>query len=609
MNIKPTIEYIRIKNSFAHKDTTITFDSGCNYIIGNYGSGKSELLELIGFSFFGTVALRGKSTTYPKLEVTLQFNFNSNVYKIIRTVKDCSIYENNLIKANTTTGVNNFIISLLGYDYSVYTLSNYCQQGKLQYFSELTPAKRSQYIDKLNGIEDAKAFSSYLKELKKNLKISYETHKALLNEPEEPECDLDVDYGKALENLPETSDDIIVLTEELKRLNTEFKYVPKKPEEPECDLLNDSYYNNLLEKFIVYCNQEELINSKINYLNSIIKEFNSNTIKTKLTLDEAKEQLSYTIKNTLYPVDINCPSCNHLFNTNIFKSDLNTNLTISELENIVKWLDPEYQDNIQTLKLEIVQLEKELNSLDFESNINKYISINNLKSRRKQQEINIVNYQNILTEIKNNESFNAELQIKIDLISNNIEETIKMQRDIVEQQKYLLSCKSQKDLYIKMFNIYAKSLIQSESILSKINTIDIILDKVTEITNNIQKESLPAISSTASLYLERLTRGVLHNIEITDSYEIIVDGSPINLRSGAQKDLASLAFRLSLGQSIVHGILPLFIGDEIDSASTPEVSAYIRRALQDLSLDGTQIIIVTHKDVNNYDNCNIIDLG
>lgn len=126
---------------------------------------------------------------------------------------------------------------------------------------------------------------------------------------------------------------------------------------------------------------------------------------------------------------------------------------------------------------------------------------------------------------------------------------------------------------------------------------------------DIQKESLPAISKTASIYLERLTRGVLHKIEVTDTYEIIVDGSPINVRSGAQKDLSSLAFRLSLGQSIVHGILPLFIGDEIDAASTPEVSAYIRKALQELSLDGTQIIIVTHKDTTNYDNCNIIDLG
>ena len=56
-------------------------------------------------------------------------------------------------------------------------------------------------------------------------------------------------------------------------------------------------------------------------------------------------------------------------------------------------------------------------------------------------------------------------------------------------------------------------------------------------------------------------------------------------------------------------MLPLFIGDEIDAASTPEVSAYIRKALQELSLDGTQIIIVTHKDTTNYDNCNIIDLG
>ena len=194
----PTIDYIRIKNSFAHKDTTIKFESGCNYIIGNYGSGKSELLELIGFAFFGVVALRGKSTTYPNLEVTLQFNYVNTKYKIIRTVKDGSIIVDNSIKANTTTGLNNFIINLLGYDYSIYTLSNYCQQGKLQYFSELTAAKRAQYIDKLNGIEDAKDFSNYLKTVRKDLKTSLEAHKSFLRPPEDVDIDLDVDYEEEL---------------------------------------------------------------------------------------------------------------------------------------------------------------------------------------------------------------------------------------------------------------------------------------------------------------------------------------------------------------------------------------------------------------------------
>ena len=29
---------------------------------------------MIGFAFFGTVSLRGKASTYPKLSVELQFN-------------------------------------------------------------------------------------------------------------------------------------------------------------------------------------------------------------------------------------------------------------------------------------------------------------------------------------------------------------------------------------------------------------------------------------------------------------------------------------------------------------------------------------------------------
>ena len=102
---------------------------------------------------------------------------------------------------------------------------------------------------------------------------------------------------------------------------------------------------------------------------------------------------------------------------------------------------------------------------------------------------------------------------------------------------------------------------------------------------------------------------VMTDIKITENYDLIVDGFQINLRSGAQKDLSSLAFRLSLGQSIILGMLPLFIGDEIDASSPTEVANDITSALETMSDNGYQILMITHKDISNLENCNIIDLG
>lgn len=606
----PTIDYIRIKNSFAHKDTTIKFESGCNYIIGNYGSGKSELLELIGFAFFGVVALRGKSTTYPNLEVTLQFNYVNTKYKIIRTVKDGSIIVDNSIKANTTTGLNNFIINLLGYDYSIYTLSNYCQQGKLQYFSELTAAKRAQYIDKLNGIEDAKDFSNYLKAVRKDLKTSLEAHKSFLRPPEDVDIDLDVDYEEELKSLPETSDTITKLTQQVKELSLSFTSVPSTPVMPSTSLLDLEDYDNIVSRFKEYISIEDNIFKLQKEIQDIRSQFSRKVISSSLNLESAKLDLLSSLKNSLVPVDLSCPSCSTSFNTSIFKSEhFVSQYTITELESIIQWLSPDIQDKLLSLNLDISVLEKSLKELNVEEYCDKYTTVDNLNRSYNKQKVDLENYNNTLLSIKEINEHNTSIQNTIDEVNRNISESIALQKDTVDKQKYYLRCKSEKDVYLRMLSIYTKALVTSTDIQSKMDIIDLLLDRINSIVEDIQKESLPAISKTASIYLERLTRGVLHKIEVTDTYEIIVDGSPINVRSGAQKDLSSLAFRLSLGQSIVHGILPLFIGDEIDAASTPEVSAYIRKALQELSLDGTQIIIVTHKDTTNYDNCNIIDLG
>ena len=606
----PTIDYIRIKNSFAHKDTTIKFESGCNYIIGNYGSGKSELLELIGFAFFGVVALRGKSTTYPNLEVTLQFNYVNTKYKIIRTVKDGSIIVDNNIKANTTTGLNNFIINLLGYDYSIYTLSNYCQQGKLQYFSELTAAKRAQYIDKLNGIEDAKDFSNYLKAVRKDLKTSLEAHKSFLRPPEDVDIDLDVDYEEELKSLPETSDTITELTQQVKELSLSFTSVPSTPVMPSTSLLDLEDYDNIVSRFKEYISIEDNIFKLQKEIQDIRSQFSRKVISSSLNLESAKLDLLSSLKNSLVSVDLSCPSCSTSFNTSIFKSEhFVSQYTITELESIIQWLSPDIQDRLLSLNSDISVLEKSLKELDVEEYCDKYTTVDNLNRSYNKQKVDLENYNNTLLSIKEINEHNTSIQNTIDEVNRNISESIALQKDTVDKQKYYLRCKSEKDVYLRMLSIYTKALVTSTDIQSKMDIIDLLLDRINSIVEDIQKESLPAISKTASIYLERLTRGVLHKIEVTDTYEIIVDGSPINVRSGAQKDLSSLAFRLSLGQSIVHGILPLFIGDEIDAASTPEVSAYIRKALQELSLDGTQIIIVTHKDTTNYNNCNIIDLG
>ena len=102
---------------------------------------------------------------------------------------------------NSTSIVNQKIISLLGYNYDIFLLSNFCEQKKLSYFSELKPAKRIQYIDKISGIEEAKELTKHLMVERKRLKDSIALLKDVTKEPIlNPNIKLDFDYEKEIDS-------------------------------------------------------------------------------------------------------------------------------------------------------------------------------------------------------------------------------------------------------------------------------------------------------------------------------------------------------------------------------------------------------------------------
>ena len=91
------LNYIHLKNMFVHKDKRIEFEAGKNYIVGSIGTGKTLITESIAFALFGTVALRGKATSYKDTEVELSFNYNEETFtfsnfNIFSTCENLQIY-------------------------------------------------------------------------------------------------------------------------------------------------------------------------------------------------------------------------------------------------------------------------------------------------------------------------------------------------------------------------------------------------------------------------------------------------------------------------------------------------------------------------------------
>lgn len=622
MSNNQVLESISIKNSFAHKNTFIKFKAGRNYIIGGYGSGKSELIEMIGFAFFGSSALRGKASTYPKLIVELVFNYKDSTYKIIRKTSDASLFKEDVSVAVSTTGVNEYIISLLGYDYNIFLLSNYCQQGKLQYFSEMTPAKRLQFIDKINGIEDAKELSAWLTTKRKTLKASIESMQPLLVEPKlKAGVDALKDYDEAITKVEESMPDVSTTYNEIETLMKSLKSVPTKIKPPTDDTLayvslSKEVYQDYVLSIKRLVELESNQTSSKSELNQILKpKVPINLQRINTTGDQIDKAIQQIMINSLEDISIDCPSCSHTFHTSDLQDHTEplTSFSIKDLYTYKDWLSKENQERIKELEDTLSTISTEIEELGTIEVIPKVklntLSISKLNSNIMSARELVSKYEDYVKLDNEVSKFNKEILTKVEVLKTTIEDTTQLKNQLQKEKEGLLQCKVNQELYLEHTALYLVALEQFNKYNEEFIFINQLLKDIVEETSKIKESTIPSINYHASQYLNTITQGVMSDISITENYDLIVDGCSINLKSGAQKDLSSLAFRLSLGKSIVLGMLPLFIGDEIDSSSPIDVAEDIALALETVASAGCQVLLITHKDISNLEDIHVINLG
>lgn len=582
---------------------------------------------MIGFAFFGTVSLRGKASTYPKLSVELQFNHYGSKFLIKRRVNDASIslYDEDEKKfvevATSTTGVNNKIISLLGYDYNIYLLSNYCQQGKLQYFSELTPAKRLQFIDKVSGIEDAKELVDWLNTKRKSLKNTLDTLKDMIHQPElSAGIDINTDYDALLQDLTIDTGMINSLNRQIKDLRSEhYSEVPSLPKEVTDSIKNlASVSDTVLKDCMARVDQYEVLQEDLEKLieqQDRLLKCPPSLRNTSLTITEAEELLNQIMMNSLTEAAISCPECSHTFSTSVLKDTSHhlSHISVKDLSNYIAWLQPEIQHEYSELTIKQKGLSDRIQSLS-EEELVLGVRLSHPDAQRLSRDVTrareqVADYDLILSRRSKALEHNVSVDAEITSLQKELDYLLDQQSKVSELRSEYVAKRVEKDLYLKQYALYQEAKKKYDGTKTEFEIIQTLIKEINEITSNIKLETIPLINHHASSYLNTMTKGVMTDIKITENYDLIVDGFQINLRSGAQKDLSSLAFRLSLGQSIILGMLPLFIGDEIDASSPTEVANDITSALETMSDNGYQILMITHKDISNLENCNIIDLG
>lgn len=109
----------------------------------------------------------------------------------------------------------------------------------------------------------------------------------------------------------------------------------------------------------------------------------------------------------------------------------------------------------------------------------------------------------------------------------------------------------------------------------------------------------PDLSDMASSFLRDLTAGRYADLELSEAYEatIIDDGVPLEVLSGGEEDLSSLALRLAISQMIAERAgqpLSLLVLDEIFGSLDEDRRGAVLDLLRNLADRFPQVILITH---------------
>ena len=283
------INKVELKNYRIHKDYSQTFDKGINLLLGNNGSGKTSVLEAIGFALFRAdprgniedIISKGQKTGYVKLNFT---GNDEKEYEIERKFGGSpSIKLTSLDSCQTWTGSDqayNQISKIFEIDINPGI-----------FFESVICAKQNQFID---------IFLQRQSEREKLFNLLFETdiYKTLeqkILEQNEKKYKADKNNKEIEKNtLKAEQKDIIVLKEVLEKLEESLKKEKTNQENTENDL---SAQNSKLKECLNLKEQIEKKETEINYSNNSIKTLEENKIIANKDFIASEESKTFLEKN------------------------------------------------------------------------------------------------------------------------------------------------------------------------------------------------------------------------------------------------------------------------------------------------------------------------
>ncbi len=159
---------IKLTNFRKYASAEVDLPDGLTGILGQNGTGKSTLLEAVGWVLYGHPAARtGKedirrqgSHADEVARVELTFELGGAEYTVVREMRgknltsDASVITGGEIIARGAHPAQDYIVKLLGMDREAFFVSFFARQKELNALSDYKPAERKTMIIRMLGIDD-----------------------------------------------------------------------------------------------------------------------------------------------------------------------------------------------------------------------------------------------------------------------------------------------------------------------------------------------------------------------------------------------------------------------------------------------------------------------
>lgn len=627
-----------------------SFQKGFGAITGPNEAGKSVILEMIRFALFGTKALRGKSEDYKNLKVDLVFVVRGETYRSNRTIATAKLFRDGKEITTGVRGVNNKIVELLGFGLQVFDVACVANQGDIEKLGAMLPTERKQMVDSVIGLSVIDELTKWCADEARSIASAVEGIEETLVEPEKPMepqdyCGSDR-LQPDLEDLRKQRDELNHLQGWLSHTKEDPGDLPAAPTDMTSEELEE-----LVEQAQAYESaQKELARlpepppvdpDDVNIDDWESRENIRRNYPTTMSADqiaqadaamelarkfEHLDHLQTKLEDLLAVGTHTCPECDHQWPMEQDRVE-KVRSEISQLEDVLKDEErPHRPDmiNIDTARRQLQAFEtvraewervKDTPKPEYtRQQLAQFKVAKDAQARRAEldavkpssatsKELNglwreRLAYEQRLSRYEEESKAYAEWQAECAKKAERAEELASVPERLTDLERRYEESRIFEDrwqAYEKAIGIYCTKKAEVEARRLEEEGYRKGREALAILRKLVKQHLIPSLNKVASHYLSKMTGGQRNLIEVSDEFDIQVDGQPINTLSGSGKAVANLSLRLGLGQVLTNNQFSIFLGDEIDASMDEDRAKNTSLTLEYLKDRISQILLVSHK--------------